>query len=417
MNLSQVISQAKEVAPVVGIIGGILGFWSFIDNYLLMFKPKIFASSRVIFNFDEQKANQPQLHNVALTLEISNHRKKYGSIRDFAARIYSTDEVNPEPITYFSSDIAEKIELGEQVYVLSGMTEFFPIAVQPNSSKAVTVIFGGAVNDIKKTMLSGGNYYLELYYQKKVKSSWIFIDRLYLYNITLMPRRGQPAWNTMQSVFTTINFEDSRRRLSEENRKRVNTIYRGATHRQKTEWFNSFKYFFIRIWRTTKQMFFFCFVKATLAISWIFDQALHLPVIRKYNKNRRKINFQFGNPETKPLIEQGIVELKAELSKLINELNQSTDEERQISVRDEKPDGFTVSRYHMWLRIYISSDESIRVQEVNASRGKSKIRMTLSIKRSVFKMYYWQTKDGKIFSLRSFAIKILDFLVLHDGAV
>ena len=416
MNLSQVISQAKDVAIIVGLIGGILGFWSFIDNYLLKFKPKIFASSRVIFNFNEQKMTLSQLDNVALTMEISNHRKKYGSIHDLAARIYSTNEINPNPVTYFSSDIAEKIDLGEMIYVLSGITEFLPIAVEPNSSRSVIIMFGGAVNDIKQSIPSGGDYYLELYYQEKPKSKWVFIDRLYLYNITLMPKRGQATWNKLQSVFTTINFEDSRRHLSEENRKRITTIYRGAMHRQRVEWFNLIKSFFINKWSGAKQLFTFCTIKVALGVRWILDQSLYLPVIHKYNKNRRRINFRLGNPETKPLVLQGINDLKEELKSLIIDLNKFTDQERQISIRDEKPEEFTISRHHMWLKIYKMSDESIRVQEVNSNRGKSKIRLTLSVKRTAFKTSYWQLKDGNVLSLRSFAIKILDFLVLHDGA-
>lgn len=407
------ILNEKWLPNLIGLVGGTLGAYAFVDNYLLKFKPKIYMSTQVLFKQKETKLNRKELDNIVLTLEIANRRKKYGLIYDLAVRIYKTDEINPDTLIYYSSEIAaELIFDGDQV-TINDIKPFTPISVLPNSSKSAVLLFGDVVNRSKVIDVNSyANFYVELFYQCKPKGKWRFVDKIFLYNLSERNRLEKREVDANTIYFTSLNYDNSRTKIEKTKKSPTTTIYTGAFHREKIA-----KYY--RITYTLRKPFLYIFaifqgpfIYVKLFINKITDKVIRIPILKKYSKSSQQPKIIFGNKDLKPFTIAAISELHEILSELADAINKGIDESRTVKVNEIQQQSFVISCYHMSLKIYMSSDTSIRVQEVNAQYG-SKIRFNYMLKENILKQRTWQLEKVGYMSTRSFAIKILDFLVLY----
>lgn len=393
---------------ILGIVGGSLGIWTFIDSYLIRFVPKIYIGTKIIID-TKQTLHREDLESIICSLELCNHRKRYGVIYDFAVRVYKADEINSENAIYYASQLVNKIpinvdDLKNQEYEL-----FNPITILPESNSSVNLVLGEVLNRSKMGMSKSSNYYLEAYYQKKPEGKWYFVDKLYLYN------KGQYSQSTSQFIqFSVLNTNATREKLNKKIRPQKTDLYLGASHKHLSGKWIKYKYLiFYRPLRGIKDLFYSLPFYTNFALSLVIDKFIRIPIIKKYGKNITKANITIGSPKEKPITETAFNQIYLELDNLITKINDGANTNALISL--EKKDSYIIlSRYKLSIKFYMSGDRSIYVQELNAQFG-SRLTYSLSLENAIWGKNYWKLKNYGFISIKSFSVKVLDAFIIHSN--
>jgi len=393
---------------ILGIVGGSLGIWTFIDSYLIRFVPKIYIGTKVVIE-SKQTHHKEDLESIICSLELCNHRKRYGVIYDFAIRVYKADEINSDNAIYYASQLVNKIpinidELTNQEYEL-----FNPITILPESNSSVNLVLGEVLNRSKMSISKSSDYYLEAYYQKKPEGKWFFIDKLYLYN------KGQYSNSTSKYIqFSVLNTNITREKLNRKIRPQKTNLYLGASQKHLSGKWIRYRYLiFYRPLKGVRDLFYSVPFYTCFVLSFGIDKFVRIPIIKKYGKNIIKTNITFGSPKEKPVTEAAFNQIYLELNKLITKINEGANKVALISL--EKKDSYIIlSRHKLSIKFYMSGDRSIYVQELNAQFG-SRFTYSLSQENAIWSKKYWKLKNYGFISIKSFSVKVLDAFIIHSN--
>lgn len=398
----------KWLPNIIGMVGGMAGLWSFIDNYLVKFKPKIFIGTKV---FIEIKENQKStaLNSMICSLEVCNHRKKYGVIYDFAIRIYKADEINPSVNIYYASQTIDVIPSDKNKLDQLERKLFNPITILPNSNKSINIILSEVLTS-KMDMLSFNNYYIETYYQKTPKDKWHFVNKSYLYDL------GEAFENRAKHIeFTVINSHTTREKLNKNVRLQRTDLYLGVTHKYLLDKMRLLKY-----WVLTKPLNVFkdLFISTPFYFHFLanksFEFLVKIPIIKREGKRIKPVKITVGSPALKPVTNSAFDQIVLQLQKLIEQINDGAEQQAKISIKKED-DKIIISRNRLSIQIYISGDTSIRVQESRTNITSSKLSYKLDLRIGPWSYYYWYLENHGFILLKSFAIKLLDAFIIHSS--
>jgi|GEM_PF-2542343 len=393
---------------LIGLIGGLLGLWTFVDSYLIKFKPKIYIGTRVVFE-TVQETQFLRLNSIICSLELCNHRKKYGVIYDFGLRVYRADEINSDKAIYYATETIDKIPINIDNDLSKDATSFNPITVLPDSNRSVNLILSEVLHRSKMGMHRSSSYYIEAYYQKEPEGKWYFIDKLYLFNKS--DHETEPS-NFIH--FTVLNNAETRDKIKDTLKPQSTSLYTGATH----------KYFLFKYRRVVYRLIEYPYYRikdALLTVPFylnvwgnsLFDKLIKIPIIKRYGKQIESGRWTVGNPKLKPVTEKAFENIFTELTKLATEINSGAKKEAEINIR--KQDGkVIVSRYKLAIQFYISGDTSIHVQEVNAFQG-SRLRYNISLKSGLWDKNYWYLDNYGFTTIKSFVVRVLDAFVIHSN--
>lgn len=393
---------------LIGLVGGLLGLWTFIDSYLVSFRPKIYIGTRIIIDTVEDRG-YTRLNSIICSLELCNHRKKYGVIYDFAVRIYKADEINSDKAIYYASEMVDKVpvnidELAKQEYRI-----FNPITVLPDSNNSVNLVLSELLHRSKMDIATGSSYYIEAYYQKEPKGEWFFVDKLYLFN------KGQlDLTNKKYILFTVLNNDTTREKLKERVKPQKTSLYTGASqkylnHRVRLYSYKLFKNPLNRV----KDIFVSIPFYLHFLADKIFDKFVKIPIIKLYGKRIDKLDIKIGSPELKSITEIAYEQIFTELQELAKQINIGGKKEAEITVKKDN-DYIIVSRYKLSIKFYKSGDSSIRVQELNSMRG-SRLTYSLELKNGVWNKKYWHLDNYGFIKIKSFVVRVLDAFVIHSN--
>jgi hypothetical protein len=393
---------------ILGTVGGSLGIWTFIDSYLIRFVPKIYIGTKVIID-TKQTPHREDLESIICSLELCNHRKRYGVIYDFAVRVYKADEINSDNAIYYASQLVNKIpinvdELKNQEYEL-----FNPITILPESNSSVNLVLGEVLNRSKMHISKSSNYYLEAYYQKKPEGKWYFIDKLYLYN------KGQYSQSTSQYIqFSVLNTNATREKLNKKIRPQKTNLYLGASHKHLSGKWIRYRYLiFYRPLRRIKDLFYSVPFYTNFALSFVIDKFIRIPIIKKYGKNITKANITIGSPKNRIITENAFEEIYAELGNLVSKINNGANKEAKISL-EKRDKEIILSRYKLAIKFYIPGDQWITVQDLNTQFG-SRMTYNLSLEKAIWNKNYWKLKNYGFISIKSFSVKVVDAFIIHSN--
>ena len=393
---------------LLGLIGGILGIWSFVDNYIIRFKPKIYIGTKVIFD-TEEKQNFTSLNSIMFSTELCNHRKKYGVIYDYAVRIYKADEINSDSAIYYASELIDNIPINTKEIANQGLRSFNPIAILPNSNKSVNICFSKVMYRSKMSINTYSNYYLEAYYQKEPKGKWNFIDKLYLYNTTELGKIPEKFIS-----FSVLNNSTTKEKLKEEIKTQKTNLYTGASEKTLKLFFGRLKYRLILrpfkfILDTFKAIPFYL----KMLKLWFLDKYIKLPIIKKYGKKVEQASIQFGDKENRKVTERVFNEIFEEFKNISEKMNLGANDKAITTVKLEKGQ-IIISRFKLSIKLYIAGDLNIRVQELNSSAG-SKLSYSLNLKSGLWNKNFWYLENYGFIKPKSFVVKVLDAFIIHSS--
>lgn len=396
------------IPNLFGLIGGLLGLYTFIDSYLVTFKPKIYIGTNVVADTVVEN-NYTRLNSIICSLELCNHRKKYGVIYDFAVRVYRADEINSDKAIYYASEIVDRIPINVQDLQKQNYELFKPITVLPDSNNSVNFVMSEVLNRSKMDFNPSSSYYIEVYYQKKPEGKWYYIDKLYLFN------KGQYDLKSEKYVlFSVLNNDTTREKLKEKVKLQKTSLYTGASQKiisfKKRRYVYRFvKYPYYRVKDALITIPFY----ANFAYNSIIDKFVKIPIIKRYGKNIEKGNIKFGSPESKPITEAAFEKIFTELEKLAQQINDGAKKEAEITVKKDKGQ-IVLSRYKLAIIFYMPGDRSIYVQEQNAFRG-SRLRYNIELRNKIWNKEYWYLENYGFITIKSFVVKVLDAFVIHSN--
>lgn len=391
-----------------GATGGFLGFYSFVDKYILKFNPKLFIGTRII---TEQitEHNDLRINRIFLSLEISNDRKKYGSIYDLSVRLYKANEINPDTAEYFASEIISDVpinieDLKEQEYKF-----FNPISISPESSKSVNIVFSEVLHRSKLYFAKRGQYYLELYIQVGSKKEWKFIEKLYLFNHEPLEKN-----TSIYTLFTAIENESERENFRKTLKPQRTSLYEGITQKyfiQKRALIKS--QFIYKPYKRIKDFGLLLFVLFLNLFQHIIDLVFKIPILNKYSKKISEGSFKIGRPECRENTAKAFQKIYARLKMLSENINIKADEKAKVTLQQDN-NYIILSRNTLTINIYIGGDTTIVVQEQNF-QPNSKFTFMFQLKKRIHNFDLWYLENYGYISVNSFAVKIMDTFIIHSS--
>lgn len=396
------------IPNLFGLIGGLLGLYTFIDSYLVAFKPKIYIGTSVVIDTVIEN-NYTRLNSIICSMELCNHRKKYGVIYDFAVRIYKADEINSDKAIYYASEIVDRIPINVQDLQNQNYELFKPITVLPDSNNSVNFVMSEVLHRSKMDFSPASSYYIEVYYQKKPNGKWYYIDKLYLFN------KGQYDLKSEKYIlFSVLNNDTTREKLKEKVKLQKTNLYAGASQKIISSKARRFVYEFVKYpyYRVKDALITIPFY-LNFAYNAIIDKFVKLPIIKRYGKNIEKVNFKFGSPESKPITEAAFEQIFNELGKFAKQINDGAKKEAVITVKKENGQ-IVLSRYKLSIIFYMSGDRSIRVQEQNSHRG-SRLTYSIELRNKIWNKEFWHLDNYGFITIKSFVVKVLDAFVIHSN--
>jgi hypothetical protein len=396
------------IPNLFGLIGGLLGLYTFIDSYLVTFKPKIYIGTSVVADTVVEN-NYTRLNSIICSLELCNHRKRYGVIYDFAVRVYRADEINSDKAIYYASEIVDRIPINVQDLQKQNYELFKPITVLPESNNSVNFVMSDILHRSKMDFNSSSSYYIEVYYQKKPDGKWYYIDKLYLFN------KGQYDLKSEKYIlFSVLNNDTTRDKLKEKVKLQKTSLYTGASQKfisyKKSQYVYRFiKYPYYRVKDALITLPFY----ANFAYNSIIDKFVKIPIIKRYGKNIEKGNIRFGSPESKPITEAAFEKIFIELDKLVKQINDGAKKEAEITIKKDNGQ-IVLSRYKLSIIFYKAGDRSIYVQEQNAFKG-SRLRYNIDLRNKIWNKEYWHLENYGFITIKSFVVKVLDAFVIHSN--
>ncbi|AWG20834.1 hypothetical protein FFWV33_04390 [Flavobacterium faecale] len=395
---------ADNIIKTLSIIGGFLGIVSFMDNYLIRFKPTIFVGTKVVSETENTEKGETFLSSIICNIEIANHRKRYGIINDFAVRIYRNDQINSKKTIFYSSEFIDTIPQKIQSIDNQERIIFNSINILPNSNKSVTLILSDQILQSKFDFYDANTYYLEFYYQLNPKSKWIFIDKLYLYNKRdeIIPKKDK------YTLFTAINYDKSRESIENNLLTPSTTLYKSATRKHLVDILKKHKLNYVLTpINILRDLIIFIPYYLIMFANRINDNYIKIPLILKYVKNKRPFKIKIGSPELRPRTEKDFQKIIFELNKNITKINLHLETEKNIKLKELDKERFLIFRDKTTIEVFISGDTSIVAKS-------QYINYRLNLKLGIWNKNHWFLENSGFTQLDSFSVKIIDYLILHS---
>ena len=393
---------------LLGLTGGLLGLWTFIDSYIIKFKPKIYFGTRVFFDTIKD-TKHTRLQAIICSLEFCNHRKKYGVIYDFAIRIYNADEINSKSAVYYATELVDKVPIHIKDLEIQDKRIFNPITVLPNSNQSVNLILSENINGYKMVLTQIGNCYIELYYQKEPDGKWYFIDKMHLYS--------KDQYNHIEDKYIDLSIlknDSTRKKLDGMLRLQKTNLYTGASQKHLKNKIRHCLYKFIKIpfYRIKDVLVSIPFYSSFL-INTIWDKFVKIPIIKKYGIKIEKPNIKIGSPELKPITNIAFAQILNELQNFANQINKNANHEARIIIK-QMDNKIILQRYRLSINFYISGDSSIQVNELNAVLN-SRLSFSIKLRNGLWNKKYWYLNNYGFISIKSFVVRVLDAFIIHSN--
>lgn len=401
---------------ILAITGGFLGIYSFIDNYLLKFKPKFFISNIVNFKIEitEKYLKYPvysrknySVKSIICTLEVGNHRNKYGVINDIAIKIFDRNNLNPSPrFFYAKKDLEFPIQSSnEDEFKAIKKSSFSPINILPKSSKKVHIEFSSIYDYVEMIPKSTHNY-IEIYYQLGKK--WYYDSGYFLYE-----EREQED-NNLLVTFKTLDRDVERDKLPQQSRKIYSIVFFGESTRKikrRLEWY----LYVMKSILPKKIAEFFLIIPIVFIqiLSLLYDKTIRkrlFSIIKNnensYNKNRQNQITGYKNyTENKFKTIQNLFKIE------IEKINTQYTDDKKI-ILEIKENQISIFKGTRNVKIYISGDKNIQVSDSN-NYEKVSINMTMNYEIKLFGIKCWKL-NGKIVTVEGFVLRVIDAILLHS---
>lgn len=407
MNPSSIESVAgilKGVSTALGIIGGLLGAYTFIDTYVLRFKPKFVVGDRVYLVYAKNKADYTYLSSLVVQFEVFNHRNKLGRIEDVFVRIYDARQLEASILDLFPIASLEEMPINREGVILAKRLPPAPLAIPNKSSK--TLILEMAQEKFFHGAISPTAYLnLEAMY-KNPAGRWKRFARFSLH--------AEYEESSTHGEFVVHNFSLTDRFSEREKLKRrrirlkVNS-YKGIAGLYLSRWLGR-QYWFVksRVVAFPKSVA-YVFHLWMAAINYLVSERLEWPIARVKAPEKRQLKVTIGNAIHAKQTTKFISEVKVCLDRKIAELNDLVSSEKISIIEGDRE--ILVRKGGVQVKVYVGGDGFIGVIQSPLNSVGGEMVFTIKIKQFPFGRFVWSLSGKPIFA-STVATRVIDYLLL-----
>ncbi|MGA3949197.1 hypothetical protein ACI2TD_25610 [Ralstonia nicotianae] len=404
-SIGSVAAILKGISTALGIIGGLLGAYTFIDTYVLRFKPKFVIGDRVYLVYRKNKADHTYLSSLIVQLDIFNHRNKLGRVEDVFLRIYDSRQLEASVLDLFPVANLEEMPISREDVVSARRLPPAPLAV-PNKS-AKTIILEMAQEKSRHGAISHEAYLnMEALY-KSPSGKWKRFSKTSLHAEF---NESSVHGDTTVYNFSLIDRFSERERLK---RRRISlkvNSYKGIAGFYIFGWVRK-PYWFI----LSKAMILpngIGYVISMIVAIWhgIISESIEWPIARRKAPKSRPFTISVGNPDHAEQSDIFLSKIESSLRRKAIQLNDKRGADRNIEV--ERVDReVAVKRRDVKIRIYIGGDGFIGVHQSHLNSKKGEMVFTLKIRQFPFRRFIWNLSGRPVFA-KTVATRVLDYLAL-----
>lgn len=397
----------KLLSSIVGMIGGFLGFFVFIDNYILKFKPRLNISNRLFFRYRTEEKNPMtqgrSLESVILKIEAINERNKIGRIDDFAIRIYDSRATLPSGYMLYSENVLEHLPSKSSFFEKDEPSSFSPISILGRSTKNIVVEFKPR-KYMNVTLNPEGSLKLDfLYYLPK--KGWKTVGSFMPYYF-----KGHNEQEDPNGVIEYCLLDNSvtREAASDSLKLPKVGIYNGISGK-----YISF-YLMRPVWAikniTTYPLKVFKLIGALIEALFrqITSYCLILPLINVKSRTLPRVQIRPARAHLIDDTDTALKKCKDNIEKIAHKINSKADSKAQITIRDEST-SFKIQRGRLEVKFYKSGDGHLRANDTGGY--PQMFTFSMELVEFPFGFRLWKV-NNKIMTIKSACIYVMDSFIL-----
>lgn len=397
----------KVLSSIVGMIGGFLGFFVFIDNYILKFKPRLNTSNRLFFRYKtEEKHPMTQgksLESVILKIEAINRRNKIGRIDDFAIRIYDSKATFPSEYMLYAENVLEQLPSKSSYFEKGEFSSFSPVSILGRSTKNIVVEFKPE-KCMGVTLNPEGSLKLDLLYYLP-KKGWRTVGSFMPYYF-----KGHNEQEDPNGVieYSLLDNSVTRKAASGSLKPPKVGIYKGISGKyigfylMKPVWaIRNIAIYPLKVFKLIGALVEVLFRQVT-------SYCVILPLINLKSKTFPRMQFRPARTHLIEDTEAALKKCRNSIEKRVKKINDKADNKAQITIRDENS-SFSIKRGNLEVKFYKSGNGHIRANDTGGY--PQMFTFSMELVEYPFGLRLWKI-NNKIMTIRSACIHVMDSFIL-----
>ncbi len=404
MNLLEVL---KALSSIVGMIGGILGFFVFIDNYILEFKPRFKISNRLFFGYkteeDSPSLKCKSLESVILNIETINTRNKIGRIDDFAIRVYNPRATYPHEYMLYAENVLEELPSNTSKLDKVEANSFSSISILGRSNTNIVVEFKPE-KYMGVSLNPEGSLKLDLIYylpKKGWKTAGTFTPHYF------KGRNDEEDPNGIVE-YSLLDIAVTREEASNSLKRPQIGIYKGISGKYVGFYLMKPIWFLKRL--VTYPLKVVKLIAALIEITarQISSHCLVLPLINLKSKSLPRLTISFGRTHLIDDTQLSLKKCRKNIEAITKKINAKADSKAGITTSDIH-NGFSIRRGKLEVKFRQSGNGYIQVTDTGGY--DQMFTFTMELVEFPFGIRLWRV-NKKIMTLKSACIQIMDSFIL-----
>ncbi|MEN4520584.1 hypothetical protein [Pantoea agglomerans] len=397
----------NSAGSLIGVIGGLLGFYTFIDNNLLKFKPYLNISGRLFFSFDRTKNNScfkgDIIKSIIFQIEVINGRNKIGRIDDFAIRIYNQSTTKPMTHMLYAENILDRLPSKATFFNKEKDNFFSPLSVLGRSTKNIVIEFTPDLY-MDVHVPDGGFLKMELLYalpNNKWKIAGIYTPHHF---------KNHKEDETSKEVveYSLLDYAVRRGKAKNILKEPESGLYKGVSGKYLGIIFRKPIWFIRKTLKYSLSIIKLMIDAIVLCVKHLISTKIIIQLINKKSKRLPGIKISNARAHLGADTVNALNDLKKKSNEIIKEINSNADNLAQIKLTSDQ-EGFFIQRARLTIRFYKSGDGHITVQDTEGY--PQKYRFSMELCEYPFGIRMWKV-NNKIMSLDTACVLFMDSFIL-----
>jgi len=395
------------VSTIVGMAGGLLGFYTFLDNYLLRFKPRFATGEAFYFVYKKhEKTDYSYIESVIFQTEIFNHRNKLGKIDSIYIKAYAPRQMEPSVINLHASSFLTEMPADVQSLLSLQRKHASTINLNNKSAKSVVLEMTQEYGN-RATLPIDGEVVIELIYKLKtgrLKSAKKF-------SVFHHPDKKHEVDGKTVYIFAPLEKFNDTSNLEKYPLKVKTNSYKGVSAYYLTGFLGTLKGRAKRLATYSIDIFTSLVHAGSALLRSVFSEAVEWNITRVYGPKKREVRLTVGDKKKADLTLAYISKLSAILTKKVESINEKSADKEKITLSRENNE-IILKKKSATIKLYKSGDGYINAGLVDAMGKYTETVLSLTVKQYPLGVHLWFNKGQALFP-STVATRLVDFISLR----
>lgn len=397
----------KTLSSIVGMVGGFLGFFVFIDNYILKFKPRFNISNTLFFRYKTEEEHPGvkgrSLESVVLKIEAINMRNKIGRIDDFAIRVYDSRATSPSGYMFYAENVLEQLPSKTSDLNSDKLNSFSPVSILGRSNTNFVVELKPE-KYMGTTLNPEGSLKLDLLYYLP-KKGWKCVGTFTPYYFKGHNDKEDPNGFIEYSLLdNTVTRKEASKSLKEPEI----GIYKGISGKYIGFYLMKPIWLLKRIATYPIKVFKLIYALLELLLRQVSAHCIVLPLIELKSKKLPRMQFRSAKAHLIEDTQSSLKQCRDNIEKISEKINAKADSKAKITIKDSN-DGFSIRRGGLEVKFYKSGDGYIRANDTGGH--PQMFTFSMELVEYPFGIRLWRVNKN-IMTVKSACIYVMDSFIL-----